>query len=121
MMDPSKTVFISHRHDGAWALARLIYTNLEKNNYHPLIDVESIGSGPFDTQILQLIEQSCHFLLVITPNALQRCVNPDDWLRKEIEYAFQLNRNIIPMRVDGFEFKDNTKYLGYSREIIDHL
>jgi tetratricopeptide (TPR) repeat protein len=36
---------------------------------------------------------------------------PGDWLRREIEYALDSGRNIIPVLVDGFKFNDAEKHL----------
>jgi PilZ domain len=40
----------------------------------------------------------------LTPSALERCSDPDDWLRREIEAALDTRRNIVPLTLDGFDF-----------------
>lgn len=67
------------------------------------MDTQSLESGPFDTQLLKLIEQSCHFLVVLTPDTLDRCVEPDDWVRREIEHALDFKLNIVPVYANGFD------------------
>ena len=39
-----------------------------------------------------------------TPSALERCGNPTDWLRREIEAALDGQRNIVPLMLEGFDF-----------------
>jgi tetratricopeptide (TPR) repeat protein len=75
------------------------------------MDVESIDAGEFDTVILNQIAARTHFLVILTPGAVERCLEPGDWLRREVEYAMQLQRNIVPLLVNNFNFSDAEKYL----------
>lgn len=98
-----KTVFISYRRTNIpWALA--IYQNLTSHGYDVFFDYDSIPSGDFEQVILGNIRARAHFLVVLTPSALERCVNPDDWLRREIETALDEKRNIVPIFLEGFDF-----------------
>jgi len=45
-----------------------------------------------------------HFLVLLTPSALERCGDPGDWLRREIEAALDSRRNIVPLMMEGFDF-----------------
>jgi hypothetical protein len=40
----------------------------------------------------------------LTPTSLDRCNEPGDWLRREIEAAIDEKRNIIPLFFNGFSF-----------------
>ena len=98
-----KTVFISYRRTNIpWALA--IYQNLTAHGYDVFFDYDSIASGDFEQVILGNIRARAHFLVVLTPSALERCVNTDDWLRREIETALDEKRNIVPIFLEGFDF-----------------
>lgn len=44
-----------------------------------------------------------HFLLLLTPSALEHCDDPSDWLRREIETALATQRNIVPLMLEGFD------------------
>ena len=49
------------------------------------LDVERLKAGKFDNNLLNSIRQAKHFLLVLTPNALDRCINDDeqkDWVHR---------------------------------------
>ena len=49
------------------------------------IDVERLEAGKFDNNLLQSIRQARHFLLVLTPHALERCLGDNeckDWVHK---------------------------------------
>ncbi len=98
-----KTVFISYRRTNLpWALN--IYQYLTYHNYDAFFDYESIDSGDFEQVILGNIRARAHFLVLLTPSALERCVNPDDWLRREIETALDEKRNIVPLFLENFSF-----------------
>lgn len=45
----------------------------------------------------------------MTPGSLERCINPDDWVRKELLHAISHNRNIIPIFKKGFTFPPKEK------------
>ena len=107
-----KTVFISYRRMNLpWALA--IYQNLTQDGYDVFFDYESINSGDFEQIILENIIARAHFLVLLTPSALERCNNPGDWLRREIEMAISKRRNIVPLFLEGFNFGSSSisKYL----------
>jgi tetratricopeptide (TPR) repeat protein len=98
-----KTVFISYRRTNVpWALN--VYQNLTHTGYDVFFDYEGIGSGDFESVILGNITSRAHFLVLLTPSALERCGNPGDWLRREIETAIESRRNIVPLMLEGFSF-----------------
>ena len=98
-----KTVFLSYRRTNIpWALA--IYQNLTHNGYDVFFDYLGIASGDFERVILDNINARAHFLVLLTPSALERCDEPRDWLRREIETALANQRNIVPLMLEGFDF-----------------
>ena len=98
-----KTVFLSYRRTNIpWALA--IFQNLRQNGYDVFFDYLGIASGDFERIILGNITARAHFLVLLTPSALERCDDPGDWLRREIETALANQRNIVPLMLEGFDF-----------------
>lgn len=98
-----KTVFISYRRTNVpWALA--IWQNLTNNGYDAFFDFSGIPSGDFEKVILGNITSRAHFLVLLTPSALERCGEPGDWLRREIETALESRRNVVPLMLEGFDF-----------------
>ncbi|RPI92483.1 MAG: tetratricopeptide repeat protein [Chloroflexi bacterium] len=98
-----KTVFISYRRTNVpWALA--IYQNLTSHGYDVFFDYQSIDSGNFEKVILENIKTRAHFLIILTPSALERCKESGDWLRREIETAMDEKRNIVPLMMESFDF-----------------
>lgn len=111
MADAQKTVFISYRRSTSMHLARLIFTDLKARGYDVFLDVNTIDSGAFDQIILNQIAARAHFILVLSRGALERCADEGDWLRREIEEAFRLNRNIVPIFDEGFNLDAEKHHL----------
>jgi len=111
MTDAEKTVFISYRRSTSKHLARAIFMELREHGYDVFLDVNTIDSGAFDTIILNQIAARAHFVVLLSPGALERCANEGDWLRREIEEAIQLKRNIVPVIEEGFDFETEMGYL----------
>jgi tetratricopeptide (TPR) repeat protein len=98
-----KTVFLSYRRTNIpWALA--IFQSLVQHGYDVFFDYNGIASGDFERVILENITARAHFLVLLTPSALERCNEPSDWLRREIETALANQRNTIPLMLEGFDF-----------------
>jgi len=98
-----KTVFISYRRTNSF-MARAVYQSLTAKGYDVFFDYEGINSGDFEQIILGNLRARAHFLVILTPSALERCKNPGDWLRREIETAINEKRNIVPLFFEGFDF-----------------
>ncbi|XP_064459962.1 NAD(+) hydrolase sarm1-like isoform X2 [Ornithodoros turicata] len=104
----SLDVFVSYRRSNGSQLASLLKVHLQLRGFSVFIDVERLESGKFDTNLLNSIRQAKHFLLVLTPNALDRCLGDTDckdWVHKEIVEALQSQCNIIPI-LDNFQWPD---------------
>lgn len=98
-----KTVFISYRRTNFWT-ALAVFQNLHSNGYDVFFDYKSIPSGDFAQVIEENIRSRTHFIVILSPSALERCNEPGDWLRREIEMAIENKRNIIPLMMEGFDF-----------------
>src|SRR5262245_22547117 len=98
-----KTVFISYRRTDVFQ-ALAIFQALTHTGYDVFFDFEGVASGDFGRVILENIKSRAHFLVLLTPSALDRCVEPEDWLRREIEEALDTQRNIVPLMFEGFNF-----------------
>ena len=72
-----KSVFISYRRTNVpWAIA--IYQNLTAHGYDAFYDFQSIDSGNFEKVIIENIKARAHFIVILTPSALERCKEPND-------------------------------------------
>src|SRR5258708_8992654 len=98
------SVFISYRRNVSGYPARAVFQDLRAHGIDVFMDIESIDSGQFETIILNQIAARPYFLVVLGPGCLERCDEPGDWLRLEIEHAISLNRMIVPLLISNFDF-----------------
>lgn len=107
-LDKSLDVFVSYRRSNGSQLASLLKVHLQLRGFTVFIDVERLEAGKFDNNLLQSIRQAKHFLLVLTPKALERCIQDTeckDWVHREIVAALQSQCNIIPI-IDNFQWPE---------------
>lgn len=107
-LDKSLDVFVSYRRSNGSQLASLLKVHLQLRGFTVFIDVERLEAGKFDNNLLQSIRQARHFLLVLTPKALERCIADaecKDWVHREIVAALQSQCNIIPI-IDNFQWPE---------------
>lgn len=97
-------IFISYRRKSNWELGELLYKTLKSEGFHPFFDLEEISHGSnFPDRIREAIYDSKDFLILIKGNDLVDCDTiKDDWVLKEIEYAFEYKCNIIPLFTGDF-------------------
>lgn len=96
-------IFISYRRKGAGAgVAGELQAKLENRGYKVFLDVDEISSGTFPEQIEHAIEGCKDFLLILAPDTLDRCVDKEDWVRREITKAEDTNKNFIGVMLPGF-------------------
>lgn len=95
-------VFISYRRVGGAQYARILKAELEKRGYagRVFLDFDELKDGVFDERIKKAIRTAPIFIFIMSPGALDRCSDPNDWVRREIELAFKCERHIIPVNFD---------------------
>ncbi|KAF7489412.1 Sterile alpha and TIR motif-containing protein 1 [Sarcoptes scabiei] len=101
-------VFISYRRSNGSQLASLLKVHLQLRGFSVFLDVERLEAGKFDNNLLNSIRQAKHFVLVLTANALDRCINDDeqkDWVHREIAQALNTKCNIIPI-MESFQWPE---------------
>lgn len=116
-----KTVFISYRRDDEQG-ALNIYQDLTSrwfDRFDVFIDYRGLGSGKFEAEIFDNIRSRAHFLVLLTRHALDRCSDPNDWLRREIILALEIDTNIVPITYEGFSF-DHPQLTGELKRLKDY-
>ena len=81
--------------------ARLIAKQLELEGFHPFFDYSEIKDNEFDKVIIPAVENCKVFILVLSKDALNRCKNEDDWVRREIETAIKSGSKVINISPDN--------------------
>ena len=96
-------IFISYRRATGSTMARMIYDRLRlEKGYECFLDVEKLNVGNFRENIAAEMDKCRIFLLILSRNALTRCVNPADNVRQEIEAAMEKQLEIIPVTDEDF-------------------
>jgi tetratricopeptide (TPR) repeat protein len=117
-----KTVFISYRRDSSGKpFARLLEQALTHEGYDVFLDVDDIDAGKWADQILTQVPLRAHFLLVLTPGALDRCADENDWVRQEFELAVKSGRNIVPVREESVDLGNLEKACPGSMKVLFDL
>ncbi|XP_026847980.1 sterile alpha and TIR motif-containing protein 1 isoform X2 [Drosophila persimilis] len=105
-------VFVSYRRSNGSQLASLLKVHLQLRGFSVFIDVERLEAGKFDNGLLNSIRQAKNFVLVLTPDALHRCIADEDckdWVHREIVAALNSNCNIIPIMDQHFDWPEVEK------------
>ncbi|XP_059829682.1 NAD(+) hydrolase SARM1 isoform X2 [Hypanus sabinus] len=106
--DNAPDVFISYRRSTGSQLASLLKVHLQLRGFSVFIDVEKLEAGMFEDKLLQSVKRAKNFVLVLTANALDKCVGDlelKDWVHKEIVIALSYKKNIVPI-IDQFCWPD---------------
>ncbi len=96
-------VFISYRRQGCAVKAELTKDELAKRGFRSsrmFLDTRSLTSGNYLKTILEAIASSRNIVVIITKDCFKNLPTDSNWVR-EIEYAVELNKNIVPIYFDG--------------------
>lgn len=99
-------IFISYRRDGGKETAKHLRDILVGKGYSVFFDTDSLRNGDFNLALLEVIENCKDFIIILSPNALDRCVSERDWVRQELAHALKTGKNIVPVKSDDFHFPE---------------
>ena len=99
-------IFISYRRDGGSGSAKHLRDILHEKGYRVFFDNDSLRNGSFNQQLIDIIRDCSDFILILSPNALDRCANEGDWVRQEVAAALKYGKNIVPVFTEGFSFPE---------------
>ncbi|MCQ2078044.1 MAG: SUMF1/EgtB/PvdO family nonheme iron enzyme [Bacteroidaceae bacterium] len=94
-------IFISYRRDGGAQYARILQLMLTQRGYKVFLDYDELTDGKFGEHIQEAIKDAPIFMLVLSKDALARCKNEGDWVRREIQLAIAEGKHIIPINPDN--------------------
>ncbi|XP_067866885.1 NAD(+) hydrolase SARM1 isoform X2 [Heterodontus francisci] len=114
-------VFISYRRTTGAQLASLLKVHLQLRGFSVFIDVEKLEAGTFEDKLCQSVRKATHFVLVLSANALDKCMGDTDmkdWVHK-IVMAINSRKNIIPV-IDNFLWPDPSCLPEDMRRILNY-
>lgn len=94
-------IFISYRRTGGAQYARILQLMLSQRGYKVFLDYDELTDGKFGDHIQEAIKGAPIFMLVLSKDALVRCKNEGDWVRREIQLAVAEGKHIIPVNPDN--------------------
>lgn len=131
-MEEHYDIFISYRrtdkegHVSGRECARILASALkerpkdEAEQYSVFFDYEEIKTGKFPEKIENAIRGCRVFLLILSKDALSRCANEDDWVRREIKTALDVKCEIINIVPDDPDDRTNT-FNGWPEDLPEEL
>ncbi len=91
-------VFISYRRQDGVFPAMIMYRDLVEAGYNVFYDIEKSRNGELSKIIYENIYTCTDFIFLITQSTFsERIYEPNDWVRRELELAIELKKNIIPV------------------------
>ena len=105
-------VFVSYRRATGSQLASLLKVHMQVRGVSVFLDVSELGSGKFEAALLTHIKHCSNFVLILTPNSLDRCVGDDrlqDWVHREIVCALDHGAHVVPVIDPVFEWPQEDK------------
>lgn len=94
-------IFISYRRDGGAQYARILQLMLTQRGYKVFLDYDELTDGKFGEHIQDAIKEAPIFMLILSKQALVRCKNEGDWVRREIQLAITEGKHIVPVNPDN--------------------
>ena len=110
---PKYHIFLSYRREDKH-IARMLKESLARKGYRVFLDLDELQDGVFDERILTAIDTAPIYMLIMTEHSFDRCANPQDWVRQEIEYAIAKGKTIIPINI-------NNQFQHYPADMPAHL
>jgi hypothetical protein len=101
MASSAPGVFIAYRFVGLDA-ARGVGRAFESEGFAVHHDLEPLTHGRFDEGVLERIEGLAAFVLILSPNCLDRCSHSQDWIRREVAHALRSQRSVAVITLPGF-------------------
>lgn len=100
-------IFISYRRTDSQGnisgrdIARLLSKEFKLYGYKTFFDYSELNDCDFADTIIPAVRKCKIFILVLTKDALLRCANSEDWVRREMTEALNCRCKIIPVNPDN--------------------
>lgn len=101
-------IFISYKSEDGWNYAKDLHDVLIKKGYAAFLSSNDLREGNYEQQLYKKIDECIYVVVILSPKALSNCEDEERcWVRKEVRYALQNNKKIIPVMLHGFEWPQN--------------
>lgn len=105
MPQPLYDIFISYKRKSL-PTANNLYYRLTTRGFSTFFDLEEMRNDNFNVQLLYYIDNAKDVFVIIEEGSLDACNAKDwenDWFCREIAYALEKKKNIIPILIGGYK------------------
>lgn len=95
------SAFISYKRRGSWGIAEKVHDGLTSRGVDTFIDSQDLHEGDFEARLTNEIRNRDYVVVVLVPETLQ-----SEWVIKEIAYAFELGKTVIPVLIEGIKMEE---------------
>jgi hypothetical protein len=98
-------IFISYKRKSL-PTANNLYYRLTTRGYTTFFDLEEMKRDNFNVQLMNYIENAKDVFVILEEGSLDACKNSDwenDWFCREIAFALEKKKNIIPILLSGYK------------------
>ena len=113
-------VYLCYRQSGGSDLAMAVTAKLRNREFRVFLDVDRPEVGPFPERLARTIEQTPCLIAILTKGSLDRCGNPEDWVRREFEHAVNANRGIAILKHAEFQYPNADSLVQSLRRLRDY-
>ena len=112
-------IFISYKRKSL-PTANNLYYRLTTRGYSTFFDLEELGRDNFNEQLLRHIEAAKDIFVILEEGSLDACRHEDwenDWFCKEIAFALEKQKNIIPILIGNYKMPPEEFFPEKMREL----
>lgn len=98
-------IFISYKRKSL-PTANNLYYRLTTRGYSTFFDIEEMRCNNFNAQLLSYIDNAKDVFVILEDGSLDACERGDwerDWFCREISFALEKKKNIIPILIGGYK------------------
>lgn len=120
----NKDIFISYKNDGSGnQFAARLCRDLEESGYNVYFNSNEERAHSFPERLKSSILNCKDFILILSQGCLEQLKehNSIDWVREELLTAYQANKHIIPILMDGVELPRNVKDMPNDLEFLPYI
>ena len=112
-------IFISYKRKSL-PTANNLYYRLTTRGYSTFFDLEEMGRDNFNVQLLSYIENAKDVFVILEEGSLDACRQNNwekDWFCREIAYALEKKKNIIPILIGGYQMPSSDYFPAKLKEL----
>lgn len=95
------SAFVSYKRTGSWGIAEKIHYGLTTKKIDAFIDSKDLHAGDFEITLKEEVATRDYLVVILVKETLE-----SEWVVKEIAYAFELGKTVIPVLIEGVKMEE---------------